>query len=82
MKIEHLIINGDCELVINQITQKYKIKKNRLKLYVKRVNELMDSFSSFNISFVPREQNLKSDSLILVASLFNPYDLRIRILFK
>jgi ribonuclease HI len=59
MKIEHLIINGDSELVINQITQKYKIKKERLKLYVKRVNELMESFSSFNISFVPREQNQK-----------------------
>jgi ribonuclease HI len=27
MKIEHLIINGDSELVINHIRKKYKIKK-------------------------------------------------------
>jgi ribonuclease HI len=76
MKIENLIITGDSELVINHITQKYKIKKERLKLYAKRVNELMDSFSSFNISFIPRERNKKVDSLALAASLFNPDDLQ------
>jgi hypothetical protein len=27
MKIEHLIVTGDSELVINQVTQRYKIKK-------------------------------------------------------
>ena len=36
----------------------------------------MQLFSSFNISFVPREQNKKEDSLALVASLFNPDDLQ------
>jgi ribonuclease HI len=76
MKIENLIITGDSELVINHITKKYKIKKERLKLYAKRVNELMDSFSSFNISFIPRERNQKANSLALVASLFNPDDLQ------
>jgi len=45
MKIEHLIIIDDSELVINHVTQKYKIKKERLKFYVKRVIELMDSYS-------------------------------------
>jgi ribonuclease HI len=74
MKIEHLIITGDSELVINHVTQKYKIKKERLKLYAKRVNELMESFSSFNLSFIPRERNQKDDSLAVVASLFNPDD--------
>jgi hypothetical protein len=32
----------------------------------------MHSFSSFNISFVPRERNQKTDSLAVAASLFNP----------
>jgi ribonuclease HI len=60
MKIEHLVVTGDSELVINQVTQRYKIKKERLKLYFKRVNELMESFSSFNISFIPRDKNHKA----------------------
>jgi ribonuclease HI len=67
MKIEHLIVNGDSNLVINQLTQRYKIKKERLKLYFKRVNELMESFSSFNIYFIPRDKNHKKYSLALAA---------------
>jgi hypothetical protein len=31
----------------------------------------MDSFNSFNISFLPQEKNQKVDSLEIVASLFN-----------
>jgi ribonuclease HI len=69
MKIEHLIVTRDSELVINQITQKYKIKKERLKLYFKRVNEPMESFSSFNICFIIRDNNHKVNSLALADSL-------------
>jgi ribonuclease HI len=57
MKKEHLIMAGNSKLVINQVTQRYKIKKERLKLYFKRVNELMESFISFSISFIPRDKN-------------------------
>jgi hypothetical protein len=78
MKIEHLIVTGDLDLVINQVTQKYKIKKERLKLYFKRVNELMESFSSFNIDFTPRDKNHKADSLALEASLSNPDNVQIK----
>jgi ribonuclease HI len=72
MKVEHLIITGDSELVINHIKNKYNIKNEKLKNYAKRVNELMNSFSLFNISFIPRDKNHKVDSLAVVASLFNP----------
>jgi ribonuclease HI len=72
IKIEHLIITGDSVLVINHIKKKYKIKKEKLKFYAKRVNELMNSFSSFNIYFIPRDKNQKEKSLEVVASLFDP----------
>jgi ribonuclease HI len=62
MKIEHFIVTGDSKLVINQVTQRYKIMKEILKMYFKRVNELMESFSSLNISFIPRDKNQKADS--------------------
>jgi ribonuclease HI len=57
MKVENLVITGDSKLIINHIRKKYKVKKEKLKCYAKRVSELMDSFNSFNISFIPRENN-------------------------
>ena len=80
--IEHLIVTGDSELVINQVTQRYEIKKERLKLYFKRVNELMESFISFNISFIPRDKNKQVDSLALAASLSNPDDMQRKTYFQ
>jgi ribonuclease HI len=82
MQIEHIIVTGEFELVINHVTQRYKIKKERLKLYFKRVNELMESFNSFNISFIPRENNHMKDSLALAASLSNPYDIQSKMSFQ
>jgi hypothetical protein len=82
MKIEHLIVTGNSQLVINQVTQRYKIKKEILKLYFKKVNELMESFSSFNISFILRDKNHKANSLDLVDSLSNPDDAQRKTYFR
>jgi ribonuclease HI len=82
MKIQHLVVTGDSELVINQVTQRYKIKNERLKLYFKRVNELMESFSSLNIAFIPRDKNHKADSLALAASLSNPDNVQSKTSFQ
>jgi ribonuclease HI len=82
MKIEHLIVIGDSELVINQVTQRYNIKKERLKLYFRRVKELMEAFNFFNISFIPRDKNKKEDSLYLAASFSNPDDVHKKTYFQ
>jgi hypothetical protein len=49
---------------------------------VKRVNEPMEDFNSFNISFIPREKNQKLDSLALVASLSNLKDIQSKSSFQ
>jgi ribonuclease HI len=82
MNIEHIIVIGNSELVINQVTQRYKTKKERLKLYFKGVNELMESLSFFNISFIPRDKNQKADSLASMASLSNPDDIQRKTYFQ
>jgi len=76
MNIEHLIIIGDFELIINHIRRKYKTKNERLILYANRVIHLMNSFISFNIPFFPRERNKKAYSMEVGVSLFNPDDLQ------
>jgi len=78
MKIEHLIVIGDSELVVNQVTLRYKIEKEGLKLYFKRVNELMEYSISFNIYFIPRDKNHKEDSLAFATSLSNLDDTQIK----
>jgi ribonuclease HI len=51
MQVENLVVTGDSKLVINHIKKKYRIKKERLKHYARRVWEIIDSFNSFNILF-------------------------------
>jgi ribonuclease HI len=72
MEIIDLIVMGDSELVVNHIQKKYNIKKEILKAYATRVWDLIQTFNSFNITFIPREKNQKDDSLAVSTSLFNP----------
>jgi ribonuclease HI len=51
MKINDLVVSGDSELVINHIRKIYNIKKEKLKLYARRVWDIIESFNSFNIYF-------------------------------
>jgi ribonuclease HI len=69
MKVEHLVVTNDSELIINHVRRKYKVKREKLKCYAKRVMELMESFKYFNISFIPRDKNQKSNALAVTASL-------------
>jgi ribonuclease HI len=73
MVIESLAVFGDSELIINQVKNIYQAKKQRLKQYRNEVWDLVDNFFlAFNISFIPREENQKEDSLALVVSTFRP----------
>jgi len=56
MKVEHLVVINDYELIINHIKGKYKERMEKMKCYIKRVKKLMDCFKYFNISFIPREK--------------------------
>jgi hypothetical protein len=60
-------------LVINQVRNIYQTKQQRLKQYRNKVWDLIDNlFLAFNISFIPREQNQKDDSLALASSTSRP----------
>ena len=67
--IQQLAIFGDSELVVQRGKNVYQVKKQLLKVYRNEVWDLMDSlFSTFNISFIPRDQNQKPHSLSLAAT--------------
>jgi hypothetical protein len=61
---------GDAELVVQQIRSAYQAKNPRLRNYKNEAWDLIDNFfSSFNISFIPREDNVVADSLAISVSL-------------
>jgi ribonuclease HI len=71
MKIEELLVFGDAELIVHQVRNIYQEKHPRLRTYRNEVWDLIDSFFlTFNISFVPREDNTLVDSLYVSASNF------------
>jgi hypothetical protein len=71
MGIQEVAVFGDAELVVQQIRSAYQAKNPRLRSYRNEVWDLIDSFfSAFNISFIPREENIMADSLATLASNF------------
>jgi ribonuclease HI len=71
MGIREMAVFGDAELIIQQVRNVYQAKHPRLRSYRNEVWYLIDNFfSAFNISFVPREDNVVADSLAVSASRF------------
>jgi hypothetical protein len=70
MEIQEIAVFGDAELVVQQIRSAYQAKNPRLRNYRNEAWDLIENFfSSFNISFIPREDNAVADSLAVSASL-------------
>jgi ribonuclease HI len=71
MGIQEIAVFGDAELVVQQVRNAYQAKHPQLRSYRNEVWDLVDSFfSTFNISFIPREENTLADSLAASASNF------------
>ena len=61
--IKNLLIEGDSMLVINQVTNKWKVKDSELKLFHTEIIKLMDHFDFVAIRHVYREYNAHADRL-------------------
>jgi ribonuclease HI len=71
MGIKEIAVFGDAELIFQQIRNIYQSKHPRLRSYRNEVWDLIDIFFlAFNISFIPREENVMADSLAVSASNF------------
>jgi hypothetical protein len=71
MGIREMAVFRDVELIIQQVRNVYQAKHPRLRSYRNEVWDPIDNFfSAFNISFVPREDNVVANSLAVSASQF------------
>jgi hypothetical protein len=64
MGIKEISVFGDAELIVQQVRNIYQTKHPRLRSYINEFWDLIDSFFlDFNISFIPRGENIMVDSL-------------------
>ena len=72
LKVQYLKVFGDSEIVIKQVRNAIHFLSSHLKHYQSLVQELTSQFLAFNISSIPRSQNLATDLLANVASKLLP----------
>jgi ribonuclease HI len=71
MGFEEISIFGDDELIVHQVRNLYHAKHPRIRSYRNEVWDLIDNFFlAFNISFIPREENIIANSLVVSTSNF------------
>ena len=64
---------GDAELIVRKIKGQYSVKNHKLKNYRNRVWEKIEDLDAFSIEVVPREMNIKANSLVVSTSLLLPH---------
>ncbi len=63
MGAKQVELNSDSELVVFQLTGRYRVKKDTLLPLFQQVKELSSHFESFKVRHIPREQNSEADAL-------------------
>lgn len=53
----------DSELIVRQLTGRYKVKNPSLKTLFSQAQQLLQSFTGFSISHIPRAKNSRADTL-------------------
>ncbi len=62
--IRALRVESDSELMVKQLRGQYKVKSEELKPLFERAKRMSQTFESFRISHVYREQNKDADALV------------------
>ncbi|GJZ84290.1 reverse transcriptase domain-containing protein [Tanacetum coccineum] len=68
MKVKKMLAFMDSKLVANQVEGSYEANGEKTKKYTEKTLEMIRSFSNFQISYIPREENRKVDALSNLAA--------------
>ena len=60
--IKELEIQGDSNLVVNQVNGAWKVKSDRLRGFCTQARSLLDSFTSVTLTWIPRGKNQLADA--------------------
>ena len=65
---ELVIVQGDSQLIINQVNGMCEAKEDRMKKYLNKVKQLIKKFKEASFAQLPREENMEADALAKAAS--------------
>jgi ribonuclease HI len=60
---KHIALNIDSELVAKQLSGRYRVRNAKLKPLFSRASRLLEDFSSFTVTHLPRGENNKAHRL-------------------
>jgi ribonuclease HI len=63
LQASSVLLQADSELVVKQMNGSYRVKNADLKLLHAEAIALSRHFSTFNIKYIPREENVEADKL-------------------
>ncbi|MFC2075372.1 ribonuclease HI family protein [Bdellovibrionota bacterium] len=63
LQARHLKLFLDSELVVKQVRGEYKVKNHGLLPLYELAMEALEKFDSFEINYIPREENHEADAL-------------------
>ncbi|KAL0421057.1 UNVERIFIED_CONTAM: hypothetical protein Slati_3128600 [Sesamum latifolium] len=64
----HLLAYSDFQLIVKQVNGEYEAKEESMVQYLQQIEELKTKFKSFQLQQIPREENVKADSLSKLVS--------------
>ena len=78
MGVNQISMFGASKLIIQQVKNIYRVKKPKLRSYRNEVWDIIEkSFTTFNITFIPRDLNQLVDSLATSTSTFKaPHEVK------
>ena len=65
---ELVIVQGDSQLIINQVNGMCEAKEDRMKKYLNKVKKLIKKFKEVSFVQLLREENMEADTLAKAAS--------------
>jgi len=68
LNIRVLQIFSDSQLIVCQVKKEFQTKGGNLPAYLSKTWELLESFDHYIISHIPREENMRADSLAKYSS--------------
>ena len=61
--IRELSAYSDSELLVNQVSGKYKVKNKAILRHWEQVMHMIGEFENFGFNWIPREENQRADKL-------------------
>ncbi|KAL0462969.1 UNVERIFIED_CONTAM: hypothetical protein Slati_0184500 [Sesamum latifolium] len=63
----HLLGYSDSQLIVKQVSGEYEAMEKSMVQYLQQIEELKTKYKSFQLQLIPREKNVKADSLSKLA---------------